>query len=113
MSFMETGDSPAAAPHPAAGGGGVPGSAAWEPAGLPPGPPGRTDSPRWRMLPVQERDKHIPVVNRVSSGIHIPVTHYPAHAHQPAGTYQRMSLALLRPIHTAHVSSAARHSAEN
>ena len=74
---------------------------------------GVMDPRGWRMLPVEERDKNIPVVNRVSSGIHIPVTHYPAHAHQPAGTYQRMSLALLRPIHTAHVSSAARHSAEN
>ena len=62
-----------------------------------PGPGHRTDSPRipagptpWRMLPVEERDKAIPVVNRVSSGIHIPVTHYPAHP-QPAGKFRASS----------------------
>ena len=78
MAFMDTSDS-------GAGHASQPGHPSAAAAGH------RTDSPRipagpnpWRMLPVEERDKAIPVVNRVSSGIHIPVTHYPAHP-QPAG----------------------------
>ncbi len=55
----------------------------------------RTDSPRVGvenrairvMVPVEERDRQIPVVqNRVSSGIHIPIQHYPAHP-QPGGMF--------------------------
>ncbi len=85
MSFMDTDPAPGGPGAPPSSG---PGAAA---APVPPGvavahPLARSDSPRWRMLPVQEQDRAIPVVNRVSSGINIPVTHYPAHGnHQPAG----------------------------